>query len=448
MLEAVDNEDVPFTTSNEPSSPVQQRSGAKGKRGTFPLNKDSKTLTRIFDNLSVLDLVRISRVCKTWYQVAEQDSLWRKFLPKTVRDNVLPTGVKWKKLYLNRRREFLVSCKQAAGIYIRLDNEVFVAGRGGELSGEVVINLAEGDKLLSPVSLRLFGYEESFGNNSIFLDETSELEVGSYTRRANWNRDCFPLAAEQGLHGFPFSVRIPRVDMNGGPLLPSVDYIWQENLLDSDTFCQEYLLVAKAQFFQAGPLKKSKKITLLPGFSPNEKYSAIRFVHGENVYTSRFPFSNVRLKAALQKHPQITEDGNVQFEVALEVDNFNTNVSGPATVTLYHTAVSEDFVPPELHAPMSSKVFPLQIFRASYGAAPYKVKLEIEVPQSEFWVERIRGPPPAYAQCVHSFTVNLKVSMFTSVSVSLPIEFLRPGDTSGGKTEEEQDMNRPVVQLE
>jgi hypothetical protein len=97
-------------------------------------------------------------------------------------------------------------------MYVRLDNDSYFAGRGGtncetcvisrisvaktllgDISGEVVINLAADDRLLSPVNIRFVGYEESFDNHHVFLEEVQDLEVGGFTRRNSWDRNCFPL---------------------------------------------------------------------------------------------------------------------------------------------------------------------------------------------------------------------------------------------------------------
>jgi len=267
--------------------------------------------------------------------------------------------------------------------------------------------------------------------------KSSQLEF--FSKRHKWNREIFPLNAERGLHCFPFSIPIPKYNDRKELLPPSLHYVWKDNIIDNDTFANEFLIVAKAALTDEGEIKKSKPITILPSWNPNDKFARVRFSSSENVYTSRFPFANVKLKAALQMHPNIN-DTFLEFEVLVEVESLNTSVAGPITVSLFHSAESQEYVSPDLHAQRISKEFPVQISKA-YSGTPFRKKLDISIPQKEFWLSKIRGPGAAWAACIHTFQVSLKVSIFTTISVSLPIEFLLPGEAN-------TEAARPVVTLE
>jgi len=139
-------------------------------------------------------------------------------------------------------------------------------------------------------------------------------------------------------------------------------------------------------------------------------------------------------------HPNISEN-NLDFEVAVEIENPSTNISGPITVSLWHSAESEEYVLPDLHAQRIAKEFPLKLTKSLSGGSPFKRKLDISVPQREFWLKQLRGPGPAFANFIHSIQVTLKVSTFTSLSVYLPINFLKAGEANS-------ENSTPVVQLE
>jgi hypothetical protein len=40
------------------------------------------------------------------------------------------------------------------------------------------------------------------------------------------SKQTYIVAAEPGLHGFPFSISIPTVDRTGGQLPPAISYVW------------------------------------------------------------------------------------------------------------------------------------------------------------------------------------------------------------------------------
>lgn len=455
------NNQSPVTTP-PPSRPNKKKNNAPDPEiPEFPLNFEQKVITNIFSNFNVIELSRVARVCKIWKEVSEKDELWKKFLPRSLSKASLPDSIIWKRLYLNRRKEFILTCKKNYGIFIRLDDDTFNPTEGGYLSGEVVINLEKEDKLLGPIAIRFVGYEEAFEYHTISTDLTQEIEIGSYSKKNNFKRDVFPLFLNSGIHTFPFSLTLPKYDSENKLLPPSVHYIWKDNFIDYETFATEYLVLAKVSFASqtqassssnSTPLsmlipamrKRSIPVIFTPHWDPVQKFSKIRFVSSENVYTSRFPFANVKLRASLQSHPVVTEEA-IEFEISLEIENFNTGISGPITVTLFHTAESDEFVPPELHAQRTKKEIPFVLGKSAEGHPPIKKNIVVSMLQREFWIDKIKGPGKAYARCVFSLLVEMKVSLFTTISASLPIEFLQNDES---KTEKEQDVKRPVVQLE
>jgi hypothetical protein len=64
---------------------------------------------------------------------------------------------------------------------------------------------------------------------------------------------------------------------------------------------------------------------MMPAWNPTERFGKIRFTHAENVYTSRFPFSNIKLGASLEAHPGIA-DGVIIFEVITYTHSFLTSI--------------------------------------------------------------------------------------------------------------------------